>query len=138
MITKPQIRSSKVEGEVGIHKITVLKASHHGRKSGYYGPAVKEMSPWLTITLREMGSFLAQYSGLIQIPAITGWSHPERRLINSFYRGPPFFNSSSPIPSLPPSGAGNSLPPIIPQTALLLYKHSHSCGCPYPISHHPA
>ena len=30
--------------------IAVLKASHHGRKSGYFGPAVKEMSPWLTIT----------------------------------------------------------------------------------------
>jgi beta-lactamase superfamily II metal-dependent hydrolase len=30
--------------------IDVLKASHHGRKTGYYGPAVKEMSPWLTIT----------------------------------------------------------------------------------------
>jgi len=30
--------------------ITILKASHHGRKTGYYGPAVKEMSPWLTIT----------------------------------------------------------------------------------------
>jgi competence protein ComEC len=30
--------------------ITVLKASHHGRKSGYYQPAVKEMAPWLTIT----------------------------------------------------------------------------------------
>jgi beta-lactamase superfamily II metal-dependent hydrolase len=30
--------------------ISVLKASHHGRKSGYYGPAVKEMNPWLTIT----------------------------------------------------------------------------------------
>lgn len=30
--------------------IDVLKASHHGRRSGYYGPAVKEMSPWLTIT----------------------------------------------------------------------------------------
>jgi beta-lactamase superfamily II metal-dependent hydrolase len=30
--------------------ITVLKASHHGRRSGYYRPAVKEMSPWLTIT----------------------------------------------------------------------------------------
>lgn len=30
--------------------IDVLKASHHGRKSGYYQPAVKEMSPWLTIT----------------------------------------------------------------------------------------
>jgi beta-lactamase superfamily II metal-dependent hydrolase len=30
--------------------IDVLKASHHGRKSGYYGPAVKAMSPWLTIT----------------------------------------------------------------------------------------
>jgi beta-lactamase superfamily II metal-dependent hydrolase len=30
--------------------INVLKASHHGRKSGYYGLAVKEMAPWLTIT----------------------------------------------------------------------------------------
>jgi competence protein ComEC len=30
--------------------IDVLKASHHGRNSGYYYPAVKEMSPWLTIT----------------------------------------------------------------------------------------
>lgn len=33
--------------------ITVLKASHHGRKSGYYGPAVKEMAPALTITSVE-------------------------------------------------------------------------------------
>ncbi len=30
--------------------IDVLKASHHGRNSGYYWPAVKEMAPWLTIT----------------------------------------------------------------------------------------
>ena len=30
--------------------ISVLKASHHGRKTGFYWPAVKEMSPWLTIT----------------------------------------------------------------------------------------
>lgn len=30
--------------------ITVLKASHHGRKTGYYQPAVEEMAPWLTIT----------------------------------------------------------------------------------------
>jgi hypothetical protein len=30
--------------------VDVLKASHHGRKSGYYGPAVKAMAPWLTIT----------------------------------------------------------------------------------------
>lgn len=30
--------------------VDVLKASHHGRKTGYYGPAVKAMSPWLTIT----------------------------------------------------------------------------------------
>lgn len=29
--------------------IDVLKASHHGRNSGYYWPAIKEMSPWLTI-----------------------------------------------------------------------------------------
>jgi competence protein ComEC len=33
-----------------LSSIDVLKASHHGRKTGYYGPAVKEMSPWLTIT----------------------------------------------------------------------------------------
>lgn len=30
--------------------IDVLKASHHGRNSGYHQPSVKEMSPWLTIT----------------------------------------------------------------------------------------
>jgi competence protein ComEC len=30
--------------------VYVLKASHHGRKTGYYGPAVKKMAPWLTIT----------------------------------------------------------------------------------------
>jgi len=35
---------------IGLNHVSVLKASHHGRKSGYYGPAVKEMSPWLTIT----------------------------------------------------------------------------------------
>ncbi len=35
---------------ISLPKIQVLKASHHGRKSGYYGPAVKEMAPWLTIT----------------------------------------------------------------------------------------
>jgi len=35
---------------ITLPKISVLKASHHGRKSGYYGPAVKQMSPWLTIT----------------------------------------------------------------------------------------
>lgn len=33
-----------------VDHVDVLKASHHGRKSGYYGPAVKTMSPWLTIT----------------------------------------------------------------------------------------
>lgn len=36
------------EGVVG--HVDVLKASHHGRKTGYHGPAVKAMSPWLTIT----------------------------------------------------------------------------------------
>lgn len=36
--------------QLGLTGIDVLKASHHGRKTGYYGPAVKEMSPWLTIT----------------------------------------------------------------------------------------
>ena len=30
--------------------IAVLKASHHGRKTGYYQPAVQVLSPWLTIT----------------------------------------------------------------------------------------
>jgi beta-lactamase superfamily II metal-dependent hydrolase len=30
--------------------ISVLKASHHGRKSGFHWPSVKEMAPWLTIT----------------------------------------------------------------------------------------
>ncbi len=33
-----------------VRRVAVLKASHHGRKSGYYGPAVKAMAPWLTIT----------------------------------------------------------------------------------------
>lgn len=33
-----------------VSRIHVLKASHHGRPSGYYGSAVKEMAPWLTIT----------------------------------------------------------------------------------------
>ncbi len=36
--------------QLDLSGIDVLKASHHGRKTGYYGPAVKEMSPWLTIT----------------------------------------------------------------------------------------
>jgi beta-lactamase superfamily II metal-dependent hydrolase len=36
--------------QLDLRGIDVLKASHHGRKTGYYGPAVKEMSPWLTIT----------------------------------------------------------------------------------------
>lgn len=36
--------------DIDMAGITILKASHHGRKTGYYGPAVKEMSPWLTIT----------------------------------------------------------------------------------------
>jgi competence protein ComEC len=33
-----------------VGRVDVLKPSHHGRRSGYYGPAVKAMSPWLTIT----------------------------------------------------------------------------------------
>ena len=36
--------------EIDMTGIDVLKASHHGRNSGYYQPAVKEMDPWLTIT----------------------------------------------------------------------------------------
>ena len=39
-----------IEKYIDLPKIDVLKASHHGRKSGYYGPAIKKMSPWLTIT----------------------------------------------------------------------------------------
>lgn len=35
-------------GAVG--RVSVLKASHHGRHTGYHQPAVKSMSPWLTIT----------------------------------------------------------------------------------------
>ena len=41
---------SAIYPNLDMTRIAVLKASHHGRKSGYYGPAVKEMSPWLTIT----------------------------------------------------------------------------------------
>jgi len=36
--------------QLDLSGIAVLKASHHGRKTGYHGPSVKEMSPWLTIT----------------------------------------------------------------------------------------
>lgn len=36
--------------QIDMTGIDVLKASHHGRKTGYYRPAVEEMSPWLTIT----------------------------------------------------------------------------------------
>jgi competence protein ComEC len=35
---------------IDMKNISVLKASHHGRKTGYFGPAVKEMAPWHTIT----------------------------------------------------------------------------------------
>lgn len=41
---------SEIWPYVNMEGIDVLKASHHGRKSGYFGKAVKEMSPWLTIT----------------------------------------------------------------------------------------
>jgi len=30
--------------------VSILKASHHGRKSGYHWPSIKKMSPYLTIT----------------------------------------------------------------------------------------
>lgn len=43
--TWPAIFSSTSLG-----KIDVLKASHHGRKSGYHQPSVQKLSPWLTIT----------------------------------------------------------------------------------------
>ncbi len=36
--------------QLDLTEVDVLKASHHGRKTGYYGPAIKEMAPWLTIT----------------------------------------------------------------------------------------
>jgi len=36
--------------DLDMSAISLLKASHHGRNTGYYWPAVKEMSPWLTIT----------------------------------------------------------------------------------------
>jgi len=36
--------------KVSVGKVDVLKASHHGRHTGYCQPAVKAMSPWLTIT----------------------------------------------------------------------------------------
>ena len=41
---------SAIYPKLNMEGIAVLKASHHGRKTGYYRPAVKEMSPWLTIT----------------------------------------------------------------------------------------
>ena len=40
----------EIDKTLKLGKIDVLKASHHGRKSGYYGPAVKKLAPWLTIT----------------------------------------------------------------------------------------
>jgi len=40
----------EIEKTIKLGKIDVLKASHHWRKTGYYCPAVKKMSPWLTIT----------------------------------------------------------------------------------------
>jgi beta-lactamase superfamily II metal-dependent hydrolase len=39
-----------VMNSVEVGHVLVLKASHHGRNSGYYQPAVKAMNPWLTIT----------------------------------------------------------------------------------------
>lgn len=43
--TWPAIYPSTAMGD-----ISILKASHHGRNSGYHQASVKEMSPWLTIT----------------------------------------------------------------------------------------
>lgn len=39
-----------IVSRVALPDVSVLKASHHGRRSGYHQPAVKAMSPWLTIT----------------------------------------------------------------------------------------
>ncbi len=36
--------------DIDVGKVDVLKASHHGRKTGFHEPAVQKMSPWLTIT----------------------------------------------------------------------------------------
>lgn len=41
---------AEIYPQIDMKGIDVLKASHHGRKTGYYQPAVQEMSPWLTIT----------------------------------------------------------------------------------------
>jgi competence protein ComEC len=41
---------TKIWLSTNMKDVDVLKASHHGRKSGYHGLSVKEMSPWLTIT----------------------------------------------------------------------------------------
>ncbi len=41
---------SEIMKTIPVGHVDVLKASHHGRRSGYYMPAVKAMSPWLTIT----------------------------------------------------------------------------------------
>jgi len=35
---------------INVRHVSVLKASHHGRKTGYHRAAVKAMSPWLTVT----------------------------------------------------------------------------------------
>jgi len=40
----------KIWPHIDMREIDVLKALHHGRKSGYHQRSVKEMSPWLTIT----------------------------------------------------------------------------------------
>jgi competence protein ComEC len=41
---------STIYPKIDMKGVHVLKASHHGRKSGYHMESVKEMSPWLTIT----------------------------------------------------------------------------------------
>lgn len=40
----------RIYPHIDMSGISVLKAPHHGRQSGYYQPAVTEMAPWLTIT----------------------------------------------------------------------------------------
>lgn len=44
---------SAIYSGTNMTNISVLKASHHGRLTGYHQPSVKEMSPWLTITSVE-------------------------------------------------------------------------------------
>ena len=47
---KPESTGQACYENIALSGIDVLKASHHGRKYGYYWKAVRDMAPWLTIT----------------------------------------------------------------------------------------